>query len=488
MLYFNPPELKEQIANAINVWVNQFNFLDTLVDLTYTLESPVDLIDDNFDPAKYSNKTIDSKTTLGVGLPYWNEIVAMSYQDFIDLVDELQSTRLIKNTIYRSKYRSLIRVKAINDRASSLVHHIYNVNNKIFQSKPQNLTKFKKILRNAVSNIKLELDDEFIQIISNNIKNQSIKNEEETKKLKEEMKFYNQFYVSNTNIDGIKVSYSLTSGFTICGAMLALEEKFTTGFSSVGSDVFVELKFEQPISESIEKDILQAYLFELSSTLGIDFEVFPFFDNDDIWVDEDELKTYNTSHILRPLLLGRNMSDVLELYNQAIASIDPHVQILYFTKVIEYVSQTVIKMQFNDAVRAKLLSPRALQPDANFISELEKVIEKQQSRRKDREAIKETVLTCCEASELAKVAPPFLKKLKAISSNSNEEQISQALRAFSASLYSTRNSIAHAKANYIPTNDECPERELLAFSNCAKLAAQQVIRWYNFSSEINKLS
>ena len=75
-------------------------------------------------------------------------------------------------------------------------------------------------------------------------------------------------------------------------------------------------------------------------------------------------------------------------------------------------------------------------------------------------------------------APPFLRKLAAITDASAKQDKEVATREFSFALSATRNAIAHAKANYEPTGEECPETQLSQFVACVEIAAQQVIRWF----------
>ncbi|CAA9533410.1 MAG: hypothetical protein AVDCRST_MAG05-4628 [uncultured Rubrobacteraceae bacterium] len=151
--------------------------------------------------------------------------------------------------------------------------------------------------------------------------------------------------------------------------------------------------------------------------------------------------------------------------------------------IVEYVSQTVIRMQSTETIRAKLLSPRSLNPDADYVAELQAIVEEQRIFRKDREAIKQAVIACCEASELSKVAPPFLGKLRGLSPSHKPKEREEALAQLGYTLSATRNAVAHAKANYEPTGEECPQEHLVAFAECAKLTAQQAVRWYHSRPE-----
>ena len=86
--------------------------------------------------------------------------------------------------------------------------------------------------------------------------------------------------------------------------------------------------------------------------------------------------------------------------------------IFLLCKVFEYVSQTVVRQKITDIIRTKLMSPSAIEPNANYILELENLFEEQKTFKKDREAIKLTIVTCCDSTELAKVSPCFSDKLK----------------------------------------------------------------------------
>jgi hypothetical protein len=284
--------------------------------------------------------------------------------------------------------------------------------------------------------------------------------------------------------DEIEAVCSLTQGFTVFGPAVAASGDYDDDFPPIFPDeVFVEVRFRNGrLSQDTARYVADAYLFELSSSIGLDFEADPRPSLD--YEDPEELDWRTSYDVkLRPLLLGMGMPELLRLYSKAAVAIDDEVKILYFAKVIEYVSQTVVRQRANEAIRAKLLSPRSLSPDAAYVAELQAVVEEQRDRRKDREAVKQAAIVCCEASELAGVAPPFLSKLRDVSPSDPPKKKEDALAELGVSLYATRNWIAHAKANYQPTGEECPEEQLAAFAECARLAAQQAVRWYHSRPE-----
>jgi hypothetical protein len=83
-------------------------------------------------------------------------------------------------------------------------------------------------------------------------------------------------------------------------------------------------------------------------------------------------------------------------------------EIFYLTKVIEYVSQTVVKAQLVSTIQKKLYSAEALSPNAEFIIELQNMFNEQRNYTKDREAIRLTILTCCEVAGVVKTIKRLL--------------------------------------------------------------------------------
>ena len=53
-----------------------------------------------------------------------------------------------------------------------------------------------------------------------------------------------------------------------------------------------------------------------------------------------------------------------------------------------------------------------------------------------------------------------------------------------AILYATRNSIVHAKANYEPTGDECPQEDLFQLNIFMRKLCKDLIFWKDKHPEI----
>lgn len=241
-------------------------------------------------------------------------------------------------------------------------------------------------------------------------------------------------------------------------------------------ELFIEISSKDKIDENIIDHIAHAYIFEINASLNIDLHESPRPELNDFYGDEEE--DLNNSYKLRPLILNDGTKELLKLFNSASDLDSPEIQILYYSKAIEYVSQSVVKRELIETVLNKLYTPRTLQPTADYVLELEKIFDEQRSYRKDSESIRLTIETCCDIMELKSVSPIFLKKVKGITLNSKKDERIEALRELACALSDTRNMIAHAKTNYQKKGKECPEEQMFEFAKCCKLIAAQVIRWY----------
>lgn len=282
------------------------------------------------------------------------------------------------------------------------------------------------------------------------------------------------------SVDGCNYELYLVSGTTSFGFMVFKSKNWNDYYpSAYNGELFVEVRWDGKIDKQVAKRLIDSLIFELASTLGILLQPapHPYFDPDAEADSAAPLSALKRS-VLRPLLFGKGVSDVIGLYIAAIGTHDPEFQVIGFAKVLEHVSETVVREQLTSSVRTKLLSPRALDPSAQFILELTSVIsEHTKQYRKDSEALKLTIAKCCEATELAQHAPSHLQ-LSTVTAATKDKEKQKALDDFAACLSATRNEIAHAKLSYEATGNECPSEKIVELASCSRVAAEQAIRWY----------
>lgn len=282
------------------------------------------------------------------------------------------------------------------------------------------------------------------------------------------------------------VQVDLMRGITPFGVALIRDGMYDEYNPSIlDQDTFVVIWGEPKIDLGTAQQVCDAYLFELAASLGLEFALDskPTFEHEEL---QEELR--HVPHLrMRPLQVSSGLDELYRMYRQALAHPHLEFQVISFVKVIEFVSRTVVRLKANEEIRIKLLTREALSPGAKFIAELESTVLKQEKLKEDRQAIIQTVVTCCDVFELSQYAPDHLGDLKRVNARSTAEQRNAALSKFAGRAYATRNALAHAKANYKRTGEECPADQLEAFVQCLKLAAQQVIRWYGSLPEDQRI-
>jgi hypothetical protein len=188
---------------------------------------------------------------------------------------------------------------------------------------------------------------------------------------------------------------------------------------------------------------------------------------------KEQLKDF--ASMTKSFLVCKDTVKVIELYNRAISCEDSEMSILYFSKVIEYVSETVVRMKITEEGRKALSSSRSSLPDANFIKELQELF-KSHSYSKDAESMELTIQTCCYINDIIKIIPEYI--IRQFEKNRNQSD-QAALQYLAKCISATRNSIAHAKANYRATGFEVPESNYEGFAQLMRVICQQCIRWYS---------
>jgi len=281
--------------------------------------------------------------------------------------------------------------------------------------------------------------------------------------------------------NGTTLRFALISGFSHLSLDVAMTGEWLKDYPPYfADDLAVEVEWvDRALTLEEARAASQAYQYSLETSLGLKLKPSE-------RTPVDELPDFEGEHPddlvlgrIRPLLQGPGQDELHSLYLRAVATTDLEVQHLFFTKVVEYVSQTVVRHARNESVRRWLTNERALQPDAVYIEGLASLVGMHDRRaREDLGALKLTVTRCCDALLLAPHAPRFLD-LASVTAASSHQVRNQALEELAETIHSTRNEIAHAKANYRPTGHECPPQDLGTLVGCMRQVAQMVIAWYS---------
>jgi len=424
---FDPPELEQTLtvaARAFRALLQEQS--DSLFDNTVCPSDWCDP-DGDWDPGDEPS-VITPKTKLAICLPYCLR-ADRTCEEFLDLVAELSTSSLDRNLLCWTSKRLLLRIAPVERQAEEFFEDVLGLDS---------------------------YDDGIYDV---------------------------EHFPIEIPVDSQSVRCALRRGLTPFGVLIAAGEDYDKIMPPLLSyDVFVEVFFRQALDSELARNLAYAYLFEVSTSLNMDLVPAPrpvgFGDLE----ERDHVPTVEELR-LRPLMIGKGVTEILRLYYGAINSLDAEIQVLQFYRVFEHVAGTVVHKNLVEDARMKLLSTSALDPDADFVLELKGLFELHKGFSREREAIKLTFKTCCEPTELLKVAPDFLKAVLTITPAAKIKEREEALDKFGACLVSTRNSLAHSKVNYEPTGEECPLDQLAQFVECMKVAAQQVIRWYHSQPE-----
>lgn len=240
-------------------------------------------------------------------------------------------------------------------------------------------------------------------------------------------------------------------------------------------DNAIIVRAENDFDLEVAKEIADAFIFELASTHSIKFKysVIPFPFEAETDPEEYSSKYYG----IFPILVGKGMKSLINIYNKSLTINDTDYEILCLTQIIEYVAPSVARMKLNEEVMKKLSSPSVLNPNAMYINELEELFKEYSKNTKDRELIKNTVKEIVDFNEILDLLPNFIlnkKKRDKITKQLKEEVINKLAQSIS----DTRNEIAHAKANYQKNGNECPLEDRELFAKLLSVLSCEAIRWF----------
>lgn len=253
-------------------------------------------------------------------------------------------------------------------------------------------------------------------------------------------------------------------------------------------DYFVQITCDSKIDMSLADSLAVSFAFELQATHNIQLNFSkgrP--DPNDIYYDDSELSS-KTLEIF-PLIHGRGIQNLLELYNGAKNAYDIDYKILSFTKVIEYVAPTIANSNLNDRILLKLKSPTVLHPTSSFVDELGELFRKHQSDiSKDSELIRLSVEKTITLSDIWNYLPAFIRPAKYSKIDDVDEANQSAIiGTVCEAIYDTRNEIAHAKANYTKKGKECPYDQKSVFVELLDFIAVRCIRWFALQPEDKRM-
>lgn len=241
------------------------------------------------------------------------------------------------------------------------------------------------------------------------------------------------------------------------------------------------------ISPENELELLKQILYTISVEKGISIEVGRFFSFDDIIDYEYDGDGVEENVILTPCdLLSYNKS--MDYYIKALGIKDSTIKFLHFYKVIEYFSPIASKKVAYEQLNLRLDTLKVKNRDHKYLESIFEISRNYDNSLRDKELTATVLIECIDVAELFDLLPSTLqhkisKKLKIqdidrITSFPKPERDAIA-REVGIILYSTRNSIVHAKSNYTSTGNECADGDLYELNIFMDRLCQCLILWNN---------
>jgi hypothetical protein len=385
-----------------------------------------DLTIPDFNPSEYDDEIITYNTEINLWLPEADDSPAVTIGELIELSYELESAEIENNTRYISSKRILQLVEPVENTQMAILG-----------------------LEGSWPNCRL--------------------------------------FEQSIEIEGTKIKIGIVNGFTPFAILLAKNGDYGDIWPVFHEeDYFVEIEFDGKQDPKKINSIMESYLFELNSSSGLIFRphVRPVYDDAFDYEDQqNKAQRLNAKCRLRPVLSGKGIPEVCSLFNRALSIEDVELRLFSLVKTMEFITPTVLRKRSNEEIRQRLFSSDALDPDAEFIKSLVDLIESHRESRKDSVALRLTIVECCDPNPLAKMAPKILKKTCNLVNMTGKSESKAALEELANCLSATRNQIAHAKSNFVPTGRECPTEQLPALVECVRIATIQAIRWFSTCPE-----
>ena len=269
-------------------------------------------------------------------------------------------------------------------------------------------------------------------------------------------------------------------GITPCHDYLALEIKYLKGKRGT--------KIE-------EKELVERILYHLTMKVGIAIFTSQFWNASQIYQESDEIDEYIVSEKdIETKTVGisslTTFTPMMKLYRQALETQDPEIRYLYFYKAIEFISPIVAKRNVFQKINTHLDTYSAESRDYDYINTLLNFASEYRENQKDENLAPEVIHACIDPLPLFEYIPSYLQKtikhnlrlepdvdMEKIELDANQQK---SLRTQVANiLYSTRNSIVHAKSNYEPKGNECKRDDLDTINHLMDSVVRQLIEWHS---------
>jgi hypothetical protein len=276
----------------------------------------------------------------------------------------------------------------------------------------------------------------------------------------------------------------------IAATKMGIYDKYALPCSSY---IAIEIEYKNDSSKLDEKEelnVLKTFMFELSHIADspIDFNIIH---ESGAFDDYDEPEKQNIHLTNLPAF-----SDGMDLYRKALNSTDQEICFLYFYKIIEYYSPIAAKITAYENLARKLETLKYKNPTNKDLSAIVSITDKFRVSLTDKELAQTLLASSIDIVELFPKLPEEIKKRLSkslhfkqsdLSYSTNADILQSIVNNVGSILYSTRNSIVHAKSNYKSDSNECKPTDLQTLNEFLKNACYSIISWNSKLSDHLKI-
>lgn len=261
-------------------------------------------------------------------------------------------------------------------------------------------------------------------------------------------------------------------------------DHYSKFFPPCSSHLAIELIYNSKsdrLSYENEEKLIKSFFFDIAHSYKIGFE-FGSFEYPNNFISTDSYLDIEENSL--------GLSDSYEEYNfgidlfiKANQSQSPDIKFISYYKIFEYFSPFHSKITAFDAMQKKLHSSRANKIDANFISSIFELAKSYENSLRDKELIKSIIDKTFDLVDIYDSIPEKIRlkmlKVNEVTYDTSQVIIDKIINDLGNILYSTRNSLVHAKSNYKMTNLECSYEDLSQLNEFMHMACYSTIKWYN---------
>ena len=254
---------------------------------------------------------------------------------------------------------------------------------------------------------------------------------------------------------------------------------------------------DNKLTKQEEDSVIRRVLYDLTRKVGVAVFVSEFLDVYELSEETEKEYLFSSKQVEKTAIdietLPRSV-EMLDLYRQAKEILNPELAFLHYYKIIEYVSPAVAKKKAIEQLYHQINQPPTVARDYQYMDAILNVASQYRDDQKDDYLMNNVIQECLDVTpELVHLPDLLLSQirnnlgvaadtdLRTVALNENKE--CSLKKQVASVLYSTRNSIVHAKANYTPTGWECPKNCLSEVNEMMDSFALKMIEWNDAQPE-----